>query len=77
MTRLPLRGAENNIHKSKAAPAMTDENLKEKEKSLTWKLPYVSPKLTELGTLRDITRTVGGKGNRDGGKGAGRDRTAL
>ena len=49
----------------------------DKEVAPTRKLPYVPPKLVELGTIRELTQAVGGKGSKDGGMGAGNDKTSL
>jgi len=38
--------------------------------------PYLQPQLVRLGTWADMTRAVGGRGARDGGRFLGRDRTA-
>ena len=38
--------------------------------------PYLRPQLVRLGTWADMTRAVGGRGARDGGRFRGRDRTA-
>ena len=33
------------------------------------KKPYSKPSLTKYGTVRELTQTMGNKGNKDGGKG--------
>lgn len=39
------------------------------------KRPYVAPVLLPLGSFRELTMTVGGRGNNDGGKQHGRKST--
>ena len=39
------------------------------------KKPYSKPKLTVYGTVRELTRSVGNTGQRDGGRVAGSTRT--
>lgn len=41
------------------------------------KKPYLSPQLVCLGTLADMTLTVGSSGRSDGGRFRGRTRTAF
>lgn len=41
------------------------------------KLPYKKPKFVELGTLRDLTATVGMNGNPDGGGMGSPNKTQL
>jgi hypothetical protein len=41
------------------------------------KRPYVAPVLLPLGSFKDLTLTVGGRGNNDGGKQSGRKSTRF
>lgn len=41
------------------------------------KLPYVPPKLTELGTVEDITRAAGQRGSLDGSSNPNKNRTSV
>ena len=45
---------------------------------IAWtKKPYLRPQLVRLGTLADMTRTVGSRGAADGGRMRGRTRTSA
>jgi hypothetical protein len=41
------------------------------------KKPYSKPKLTVYGTVRELTQSTGGHGQRDGGRSAGANRTNI
>jgi hypothetical protein len=41
------------------------------------KKPYAAPVLLPLGSFRNLTMTVGGRGNNDGGKQGGRKSTRF
>lgn len=58
---------------------MAEENDKgnRQEPQPVKKLPYVPPKLTELGTLQDITRATSSMGSSDNGTRAGANKTSV